>query len=565
VVTALCERVGLEAADLDVDELTDGVHGYAVARQISVRGALELLAVAYHFDAVESDYKLRFRKRGRASARTISESELMALNERGERYIETRAQDVDLPMRFTVRYNDTARDGDIGTQTIKRIAAPSATMRSLNEATIDLPLALTAAEAKEVALRQCFAAWAERVRTERTLAWTHIDLDPGDVVTFGFDDGRLSKERILELGIGDNLELRLLTVVEESSSYTAEALADPGLGYRPPIASPSPISKLILADSPLLSDADDTLRRSSGLYWLMGGVGQPAWQGALLIESTDGAIYAVEGESTSEMAWGIAQTALADVDTPYQTDRESTLTVKMNTGSERLVAVTELEMLNGANRAFLVDPAGTVEVIAFADVEDLGRGSLTLETFLRGLRGTENMTGDHVAGSLFVLIEDDVVQRLLLELAELDALHFYRGVGRGQSVHEVLTNEITPVGRDLMPYCPVQLATNGVSWGSTITLSWLRQTRAGGSDWTDGFADTPLSEDSEEYELEILDGPGGSVLRTATGITSPSFSYTAVMQAADFVSPQTELTFRVYQISAQVGRGFPGEDTADVS
>ncbi|HEX6014665.1 MAG TPA: hypothetical protein VFY87_23310 [Geminicoccaceae bacterium] len=71
----------------------------------------------------------------------------------------------------------------------------------------------------------------------------------------------------------------------------------------------------------------------------------------------------------------------------------------------------------------------------------------------------------------------------------------------------------------------------------------------------------PVAEDEEVYELEILDGPGGSVLRTETGITSASFVYTTAVQSADFGVPQTELTFRVYQISAQVGRGFPSEDT----
>ena len=66
VVTALCERVGLTAADLDVAELTDEVHGFGIARQISVRGALEMLAAAYAFDAVESDHQLKFKKRGRS-------------------------------------------------------------------------------------------------------------------------------------------------------------------------------------------------------------------------------------------------------------------------------------------------------------------------------------------------------------------------------------------------------------------------------------------------------------------------------------------------------------------
>jgi hypothetical protein len=69
----------------------------------------------------------------------------------------------------------------------------------------------------------------------------------------------------------------------------------------------------------------------------------------------------------------------------------------------------------------------------------------------------------------------------------------------------------------------------------------------------------PVAEDAEEYELEILDGPGGAVLRTEIGITARSFVYTTPMQSADFGVAPAELTFRVYQISAQVGRGFAGE------
>jgi hypothetical protein len=36
------------------------------------------------------------------------------------------------------------------------------------------------------------------------------------------------------------------------------------------------------------------------------------------------------------------------------------------------------------------------------------------------------------------------------------------------------------------------------------------------------------------------------------------------MQSADFGVAPAELTFRVYQISAQIGRGFPGKETVDV-
>jgi hypothetical protein len=96
-----------------------------------------------------------------------------------------------------------------------------------------------------------------------------------------------------------------------------------------------------------------------------------------------------------------------------------------------------------------------------------------------------------------------------------------------------------------------------------VTLSWQRRTRVGG-ELIDGSGEVPLAEDTEEYELEILDGPGGAVLRTETGITATSFTYTSGMQSADFGGAQTELSFVVYQISAQVGRGFPGERTVEI-
>ena len=109
---------------------------------------------------------------------------------------------------------------------------------------------------------------------------------------------------------------------------------------------------------------------------------------------------------------------------------------------------------------------------------------------------------------------------------------------------------------------PAQLEATG-SWGSNVTLSWRRRTRVGG-ELIDGMGEVPLAEDSEQYDLEILDGPGGAVLRTEAGIATTSFTYTSGMQSADFGGVQTELSFVVYQISAQVGRGFPGERPVEI-
>ena len=441
-MTALCARVGLLPVDLDVAELTDGVRGFALARQVSVRGALELLAVAYHFDCAESDHQLKFKKRGRASARVIAADELVAINERGELFTETRAQDVELPARFTVRYNDVERDADFGVQTVKRIVAPAATMQSQNEATLDLPLVLTAREAKQVALRQGFSPWIERVRHNWHLGWQHIDIDPGDVVTIALEDGRSFVVRVLEIDIGANLELVWDTVVQESASYDVDTLTSGGVTYRRAIASPSAASRLLIADSPLLSDGDDALRRSSGLYWAMGGVGQPGWSGGVLFESLDAAAFAIADETTNEAAWGFCQTVLGSTPTPFQTDRVNTLTVSMTTGADRLHSVSELAMLNGANRALLIDPDGTVEVIAFATVTPNEFGSFTLSTLLRGLRGTEGFVGSHVVGALFLLLEAATLNRVVSsgqvepQPARGSAPHLVRVVGRAIRDHD---------------------------------------------------------------------------------------------------------------------------------
>ena len=255
VVTSLCERVGLTAADLDVTELTDEVHGFGIARQISVRGALEMLAAAYSFDAVESDHQLKFKKRGRSPSRVIAEQDLVPVNAEREAFIETRAQEVDLPLRFTVVYQDLERDADIGTQYAKRVAGPSSAMHSQNEATFDLPLMLTAAEAKGIALRQLHSAWLERTGYEWRLPWTHVDLEPADVVQVALDDGTLLNVRILETELGANLELAWKTVLEESSSYTVTAVPGGGLNYLPQVDPVSSEARLFLLDTPLIRTA----------------------------------------------------------------------------------------------------------------------------------------------------------------------------------------------------------------------------------------------------------------------------------------------------------------------
>ena len=82
----------------------------------------------------------------------------------------------------------------------------------------------------------------------------------------------------------------------------------------------------------------------------------------------------------------------------------------------------------------------------------------------------------------------------------------------------------------------------------------MRRTRIGGDSWDS--VEVPLGEDEERYEIDILDG--SNVMRTLTA-TTPTATYTAAQQTADFGSPQPTVSLRISQLSATRGRGTPRE------
>jgi len=67
----------------------------------------------------------------------------------------------------------------------------------------------------------------------------------------------------------------------------------------------------------------------------------------------------------------------------------------------------------------------------------------------------------------------------------------------------------------------------------------------------------PLTEDMENYDVQILDGV--VVKRTLTSSTTSAL-YTAAQQTADWgapLEPGQTLAIRIYQLSNRLGRGDP--------
>ena len=209
-------------------------------------------------------------------------------------------------------------------------------------------------------------------------------------------------------------------------------------------------------------------------------------------------------------------------------------------------AATDLEVLNGTNRALLGD-----EIIGIKTVTSLGGNSYRLSYLLRGRLGTEWAMNTHSQGERFVMLTPRAVKKLVESTNDIGTTRLYRGVNTGQSLQSVLPDIEFHDGIALKPYAPCHIVGTR-DGGNNLTLTWVRRTRIGG-EWRDGV-DVPLGEQTEAYEVDILDSTG-AVVRTITA-TSQTASYSSADQTTDFGGPQALITVVVYQMSEAVGRGY---------
>ncbi len=129
----------------------------------------------------------------------------------------------------------------------------------------------------------------------------------------------------------------------------------------------------------------------------------------------------------------------------------------------------------------------------------------------------------------------------------------------GEAIDDLsfITQAHTFTGLGLRPYSPVHLQGKRDPVTGDWTFIWIRRT---GSTATAGSRRTyPCRKRPSAYTLEILDGLGGNVVRTVTGIGAEAYLYAVADQTTDFGSPQWNVAIRVTQISAGYGAGAPAE------
>jgi hypothetical protein len=408
-----------------------------------------------------------------------------------------------------------------------------------------------------------------REQAKSLLPWTHIDLDPADVVQFKFDNGRVLTDRLADISLGANFEMEVTSARSDDPVFVPATFSPIGTANIPTYGIVSPAySKLFVLDMPLIYDYHD-LGRAASRYYTAVGSDTAAFTSADLFQSLDAQAYTNFDSINADCTWGtVISGALPPPRSLHSIDYDTTFTVALGVDNGDLSSVTLDDIVNGlANRCLIVNPTtGDIEMVQFQNVTANPDGTYTFDTLIRGRRGTDYAADKHEEGSFFIYVTDAAVVPQTVELSAVGSTRYFKAVSRGGQLSTApLVGELFE-GRDLKPYAPNYVRRTDD--GTDLTVLWNRRTRLGGV-WNmigTGIEEVPLNEDFEQYECYLLpntptaledfnpDNIGTYELVRTTSSTQAIFT-NAELATASYTLADT-INVAVYQRSAQVGRGF---------
>ncbi|WP_341706541.1 phage tail protein [Halopseudomonas sp.] len=543
VVVREVERSALLTADdVDVSLLTGQTRGYRISGG-SIRSALEPLATAHQFAIVQDGYKLKVVPRGQGSVLTIPYEDMGATNGDQPKDVFKRSREMDsqLPAKITVKYLDAAREYDIGEQSSTRINT-----EAVNEEEVELAMVLTADEGAGIAEVLRGRAWLDRDSYEESLPPTYLALQPGDVFTQQTPDADY-EIYINEIEYTQDGRVEIKGTPNAASVFTPNASGGEGTLPDGTIGVAGP-TVFVPLDIPVV---DETYQNQLGFVGVMTGY-TDGWPGGVLYRSGDNGQTWLDIEAwNTKCTIGSAPDVLGAHD-GYLID-QSELPVLVISGE--LESITRDQMLTGANFA-AYGKDGRWEILRFQKAVLQADGSYTLSHFVRGDRGTEWATGLHEVGDYFILLTDPDNVFISMASESLTLERIYRGITNRAALDTGDNVSFAYQGVNLEPLSPVHARATRDGSGD-LTATFVRRSRLSSSWWSTGVV-APVGENAESYSIDVMNG--STVVNTLSS-SAAGFSYSAADQTTDFGSPQSSITFRIYQLSEVVGRGYVREVT----
>ncbi len=410
-----------------------------------------------------------------------------------------------VPVALSLRHYDAERDYQAGVQRIRR-PGPGRV-----EQGIDLPAVLSGGAARSLAARRLAHAWAGRSTIMLRCGWDALRHDAGDVVRVEGAPGRWRIEEREWEAMAVRLTLRRVP--------GGESILPPGASSGTVVRqedAPHGPTTLMLADLPLIRDG-----LATSPVIVAAASGGAGWRGAALFAMNPTGEATPVGRTAPAAVMGRVDELLPPGSASMIDERHS-LHVTLLAAEWELGDADEAALSLGRNLVL----AGR-ELIQFSRAVQTGPLSFRLDGLRRGLCGTEWAMEAHEADEPFLLVEEDRLVEPFVTLSGIETGAALRlaaiGVGDAEPSEAVLTVR----GEALVPPSPVHAgaATDG---GGGWTVTWTRRSR-GGWRWLSG-SDVPLAEESERYEVKVLDGD--TLIRRVETVF-PAWTYDAATIAAD--------------------------------
>ncbi|SIR08074.1 Putative phage tail protein [Paracoccus thiocyanatus] len=538
LVRHLCLRAGLHDAWIDVSNLTGAVDGYVISALESPRTSITMLARHFGFDAVESEGRIRFVMRGSAPVAVIAPDAMVSAGS-GDVMDLTRGQETELPQALKWQVARADEDYDGITVESRRITPQSSRVSSDS-----FPMAVPPEEADRRCRRALMEAWVGRETGSFRLPPSMLALDPADVILLDHD-GRLA-------------EMRILTA-SDAEARGIETIRQDRAAYDLPPGSPraAHLARPVVFGAPLVEIMDlPQLREDHAPHHpLIAAYARP-WPGEM-------AAYRSPEDSGFELLTTFSSRARigALVSDLYagptsRFDHGNSVYLELLTGT--LESVTDLRLFGGENALAIEQPGGAWEILQFSAAELLAPSRYRLSRLLRGQRGTDADMAPMVPTGAQVVVLDAALAPLPVNEADLGLPWNWRigPAAKPVSDDSYTALPFTPRGVGLRPFSAVHVEQ---PWRRSrvpgdLTIRWVRRDRSLAADnWN--AVEVPLSEASESWQVEILDG--ATVKRSLTTATNAAV-YTAAQQVADWgalLGPGASLTISIAQIGQAFGVG----------
>lgn len=549
LVKAICREVDFQDEDIDVSALANSsatVRGYLIDSIMSPRDMLAPLEQAFLFDSFESEGKLSFTLRKDTQFSPMTADDLVIAEDKNPGgYQLTRAKETDLPVAARITFVDEENAYQPGGATGLKLVGDSR-----NVVSIQFPIVMDQGYARALADIIVQESWAGRETGTIALPPSKAKYDPGDGIQLTVG-GRTYYFRITKITRGSYNGLELVAL--EPTLYSVLDFSG-----RAAVTQDVPVfgkSILRFMDLPLVTGQEErpwaprlaayqspfpsavNVYRDTGSLELMNQVTKPCVQGQLNSDFYN--------------------------NRPWCWDRANVLVVDLYDTTAELQSAEEDDVLNGQNAIAVQNADGGWEVVQFVEAELIAPGRYKLTKLLRGQLGTESeMRSPVAAGAAVVVLDPAALSALSLPVDQKLYTYTYRyGAAELPSDSVFYKSEtLTFKAVGLQPYAPTRLWVKKILADGTCYINWQRRTRFNGDDFDAEFV--PLNEEFEKYDLEIYtDSSFTTIAHTEIDLTVPEFTYSAAAQIADFGSTQGQFSIRVYQKSAQVGRGRKAEQT----